>query len=170
MTLAELAKGLHVSTMTIYRRLKQRGLNIDDLRDSSGGITAEGATVIAAMFDAPRAPQGATEGTTGAQHDTQQGATCDTTRATGATVGDLDAATAARVEVLQAKLDAAADTITRLEGERDRLAAQLAAMTAALEREQSDRAQERLLLTSAPATSTSADERPRRGLLWWLRR
>lgn len=170
MTLAELAKGLHVSTMTIYRRLKQRGLNIEEMRDSSGGITAEGATVIAAMFDAPRAPQGATEGTTGAQHDAQQGATCDTTRATGATVGDLDAATSAQVAVLQAKLDAAADTITRLEGERDRLAAQLTAMTAALEREQSDRAQERLLLTSAPATSTSADERPRRGLLWWLRR
>ena len=129
MTITAIAKQLNVSTMTIYRRLKRAGVNVDDLRDAkTGEVTAAGASLIASLFD-------------GATQAAQQVITGD---ATGGATGD-----AVTVAVLQAKLDAATDTIERLEAERDRLLKQLDAVTAALQTEQADRQHERLLLTGS---------------------
>ena len=158
MTLAAIAKTLGVSTMTIYRRLRQNGLNIDEMRGADGQITTESASVIAALFDA-------TQNTTQAQQAHTDSATGDATGVTNAVTEGQVSAMATEIAVLQAKLDAAGETIARLEGERDRLTAQLAAMTAALEREQTDRANERLLLTTG-----DQDRQQRRGLFSWLRR
>lgn len=152
MTLAEIAKRLNVSTMTIYRRLRRAGINLDTLRDSNGGITAAGASMIASLFDAP---QGAADDATRCNSETQH----DTTEQNSVRAAE----DVAQIAILTAKLDAANDTIARLEAERDRLTAQLDTLAAALEREQADRANERLLLTSG------GGER-RRGLFGWIMR
>lgn len=157
MTITGMAKALDVSPMTIYRRLKRNGVNIDDLRDEkTGELTTAGASVIASMF--PNASV-----TTGGQ-DVPQVATADVFQdATGATGGDdpttggVDGQVAA---VLRARLEGAQALIEQLTGERDELRRQLAAATAALEREQDDRRQERLMLTDG-------DGQGRRG--WFAR-
>lgn len=159
MTITAIAKGLNVSPMTIYRRLKKAGISLDGLRDANGEITAAGASVIASLFDAP---QDATEGRSGdatecntvasqaAQHD-----------GSGDSAGQM--AASAQVEVLTAKLEAAVEKISMLEAERDRLVDQLAAVTAALEREQADRQSERLLLTGGQDENSQ-----KRGFLAWF--
>ena len=154
-TMAAIAKGLNVSTMTVYRRIRKAGISLDGLRDSNGEITAAGASVIASLFDAP---QSATQGITG--DETRYNDDVPQSITGGATAEDE-----AQVSILTAKLDAANDTIKRLEAERDRLTAQLDAVTAALEREQMDRANERLLLTGG----NHAQQR-RGGLFGWLHR
>lgn len=132
MTITAIAKQLNTTTMTVYRRLKRAGVNVDDLRDANTGeVTAAGASLIASLFDT----------TGGATQEAQQVITGD---ATGGATGDT-----VTVAVLQAKLDAATDTISRLEAERDRLLKQLDAVTAALQTEQADRQHERLLLTGS---------------------
>ena len=133
MTLTDLARELGTTTMTIYRRLKRNGVNIDDLRDSSTGeLTNVGVSTIAALFDRT--------GVTPAQPAAQQSATLDTQQDTTPTT-QLD------VAVLQAQLDGARALIEQLTGERDELRRQLGAALAALATEQADRQQERRLLT-----------------------
>lgn len=133
MTLTAIAKQLGVSTMTIYRRCKKNGVNIDELRaDEHGEITTAGAAVIASLFDA-----------TADQRAAEQVATGDVTATVTQTV-TTDSMTAA---VLQAKLDGAQALIDHLTEERDRLREQVNQLTAALEREQLDRQQERQMLT-----------------------
>lgn len=148
MTLAAIAKELNVSTMTVYRKLRQNGLEIGDLRGEDGQITADGASLIASLFDATQA------------------ATDDVTQAKQVAEHD-----ATEVAVLTERLNAAQETISRLENEVTRLTDQLKAMSAALEREQLDRANERLLLTagSVDGGGTSASTQ-RKGPFWWLHR
>lgn len=135
MTMLELSKVLGVSTATIYRRLKASSISIEDLRDGKQ-LTQHGVQVVSSMFDSVSsrvAP--VSDGDSDALHealrDTVHG---DTVEA---------AVLAAQVAGLQA-------LVAQLEGERDDLRRQLAAMTAALEREQQDRHRERLLLTGGP--------------------
>lgn len=146
MTLAAIAKELNVSTMTVYRKLRQNGLEIGDLRGEDGQITAEGASLIASLFDATQA------------------ATDDITQAKQVAEHD-----ATEVAVLTERLNAAQETISRLENEVTRLSDQLKAMSAALEREQLDRANERLLL-AAGNTEESRTGSQHKGPLWWLHR
>ena len=149
MTLTEMAKQLNVSAMTIYRKLKKNGVKIDELRDpDTGELTAAGVSVIASLFDAT-APQ---------QHVTapQQHVTGDATRLQQVTTDDAT--------VLQAKLDGATALIEQLTSERDDLRKQVAALTAALQREQDDRQAERRLLTG------NVEQHKRGGLFGWLRK
>ena len=47
-----MAKHLGTSKPTLYKRVKQAGLNLDDLRDKdTGELTASGASALAALFD-----------------------------------------------------------------------------------------------------------------------
>lgn len=152
MTLAELARQLNTTTMTIYRRLQKRGVTIKELRDTNTGeITPAGASIIAAMFSVT--------GTTQAEQAIEQTDTGAVERdATDITGGD-----AATVAVLRAQLEGRDAIIAQLRDERDELRRQLATVTAALQAEQADRANERLLLTAG-----GSDQR--RGLFGWLRR
>lgn len=152
MTLAELARQLNTTTMTIYRRLQKRGVTIKELRDAdTGEITPAGASIIASMFSVT--------GTTQAEQAAAQTITGAVERnATGITGGD-----AATVAVLRAQLEGRDAIIAQLRDERDELRRQLATVTAALEREQADRSNERLLLTAGGSEQ-------RRGLFGWLRR
>lgn len=151
MTLTALAAQLNTSTMTIYRRLKRNGVSVDELRDTrTGELTAEGASVIAALFDG--------QSGTSAEQPAEHGATREAERDK---TGD-----ALAVAVLEAKLEGAAALIAQLTGERDELRRQLGAALAALATEQGDRQQERRLLTGASG-DPSVFEPQRRG---WLRR
>lgn len=142
MTLAAIAKELNVSTMTVYRKLRQNGLEIGELRGEDGQITTDGASLIASLFDATQA------------------ATDDVTQEKQVAEHD-----ATEVAVLTERLNAAQETISRLENEVTRLSDQLKAMSAALEREQLDRANERLLLTAGNAEGSQ-----RKGPFWWIHR
>lgn len=150
MTLAAMARQLNTTTMTIYRRLKRKGVDIASLRDDvSGELTPAGMSIIASLFDG----QGATTLEQGAGHDAEQVITGDAEQ--GATLYT-------QVCVLQARLDGAEALIEQLTNERDDLRRQLAAALAALATEQADRQQERLLLTDG--------QQRRRGLFGWIRR
>ena len=146
MTLAAMARQLDTTTMTIYRRLKRKGVDIASLRDdTSRELTPAGMSIIASLFDgqSATAPEPAAEQViTG---DSEQGATLYT-----------------QVCVLQARLDGAEALIEQLTNERDDLRRQLTAALAALATEQADRQQERLLLTDG--------QQRRRGLFGWIRR
>ena len=162
MTLAAIAKQLDVSTMTIYRRLRKAGINLDGLRDSNGEITAAGASVIASLFDAPQGAMDATtDDATECNSDTQH----DATRPSSSAQQDESIAAAAQIAILTAQLDAANQTIERIEAERDRLTVQLNAAMAALEREQIDRQNERLLLTGG-----NTESKQKRGIFTWFSR
>lgn len=153
MTLTAMARQLNTSPMTVYRRLKRAGVNIEELRDAgSGQLTAAGVSTIAALFDTTTPQTAITGDATQIQHD-------DKRDATGVT---QDAATAAAV--LQAKLDGANAIIEQLTSERDELRRQLDAVTAALHAEQADRANERRLLTAGEA----GDGQQRRGIFRWF--
>lgn len=143
MTIVEMAKELGVAPMTVYRRLKRKGLAVADLRDADGGLTAEGVAAIASLFDATfpqRAPQAdATQTQPAAQPDAQR-----------------ETETAA---VLAAKLDAANETIRRLDAEIELLRGQVSTLTGLLQAEQSTA--QRLLTDGRRAGG---------GLFGWLRR
>lgn len=150
MTVTAIAKKLGVSPMTVYRRLKLAGVNIDTLRDATTHeLTPAGASQIAALFDNTGISDSATTEKDDMHHVTTDGETGDITS---------DVVT---VAVLRAQLDAAKDTISRLEAERERILNQLAAVTSALEREQADRQNERLMLAG------SADGEPAARRHWW---
>lgn len=112
MTITALARELNVTTMTIYRRLKRAGVDLDQLRGPEGGeLSPAGVDMIRGLFSASERP-------------------------TEPTITDDG-------NVLSARLEAAQNTIKRLESERDNLIHQLDALFSALEREQADRQQER---------------------------
>ena len=156
--------------MTIYRRLKKNGVNVDELRDdATGELTAAGASIIASMF--PNASVTADE------NSAPQVATGDSPQTATGNGDDVNGNGSTVAAVLQARLDGANALIEQLTGERDELRRQLAAATAALEREQDDRRQERLMLTASAASgsTSSADDdddtddgQQRRGWLYRL--
>ena len=51
MNVTQLAKHLGISKPTLYKRVKDAGLQLDDLRESTGELTAQGAAAISALFD-----------------------------------------------------------------------------------------------------------------------
>lgn len=148
LTVKELAEELHVTPMTIYRRLQRRGIDIATLREGEGGIlTQHGAAVIASLFDGEPAR--------------------NTSRTAGITAGkQLHNSDMEQLEngfpsafpsaaVLAAKLEAEKEKCAMLEAERARLEKLLESTqnalegaTRALELEQADRANERLALTA----------------------
>lgn len=140
-----------VSTMTIYRRCKKHGVNLEGLRDvQNGELTAEGVAAIAALFDTTSPQMAVTDDATQIQQ------ACNGVAQT-ASQGLLDASMA----ILQAKLDGANALIEQLTGERDALREQLTAAQAALAAEQADRQAERRLLTG------DAGEAARSRRIWW---
>lgn len=138
MTVSEMADRLHVSKSTIYRRLKAHNVDVDALRDPDGHLNTDGMNVIAALFDATASDV--------ARDDAA------TSRATSHETHADTPDPATTIAVLSAKLDAAAETIQRLEDVNADLRKQLAAAMAALEREQNDRQHERLLLADPTAS------------------
>lgn len=164
MTITGIAKQLNVSTMTIYRRCKKRGVLLDDLRDAeTGELTAAGVSVIASLFDAT-GPQTAL---TGDATRTSQGYDSETQTASQGTAA---ASMAVRVAELTATVDGQRILIDQLRDERDNLRRQVAALTAALEREQTDRQAERRLLTAGVDSEADEAAKPRRRWWPWARR
>ena len=162
LTVVGIAKTLNVTPMTVYRRLQKNGVDIKDLRDNvTGELTAAGASIIASMV--PNASVTTDE----------QGAPQDETGVSSLTAtGNDDVLTGGNstsAAVLQAKLDGANALIMQLTDERDELRRQLAAATAALEREQADRQQERLLLTTGSTSTSSMDDGQVRRAGWFRR-
>lgn len=156
MTITSMAKQLGVSTMTIYRRAKKKGVAIEELRDTeTGELTSAGVAVIASLFDATT-PQAALTG--------------DATQIQPDYNGDAQTASqgpgAASTAVLQAKLDGMTALVEQLTSERDALREQLAAAQAALAAEQADRQAERRLLTG----DVGEGAQPRRRWWPWARR
>lgn len=142
MTITGMAKELNVSAMTIYRRMKRAGVNVTELRDdATGELTSEGVAVIGNLFSTT----GTTTTTTGSATQPQPAPQ---------PAADVEAA------VLRAKLDAAEDTVARLDAECERLREQVNTLTEMLRTEQLQR--QRLL----------PDGQQRRGglLFGWLRR
>ena len=124
MTLTQLAKRFDTTTMTIYRRLDKKGVNIKDLRDdNTKEITPAGESIIAALFDAPRE--------TPAQQGIERNATDDVQRDAQPIEVEL--------AVLRERLKAAEDMLTAVCGERDRLLEQVDTLTAMLRTEQQQR-------------------------------
>lgn len=161
MTITALARQLGCSTMTIYRRCKKNGVVVDDYRDGPNGeVSAEGVAAIAALFDTTSPQMAVTDDATQMQPD------CNDDAQT-ASQGPWAASTA----VLQARLDGATALIEQLQGERDELRRQLAAVQAALAAEIADRQQERRLLTGSMDTEPGEPAaQPRRRWRWpWAR-
>lgn len=126
MTLAEMARQLNTSTMTIYRRLDKAGLKIADMRDAdTGEITAEGMAVIGGLFTTTGATTTTTTRTQPTtQHDAQP--------------ADVEAA------VLRERCKALEDTVQRLDAECERLRVERDKLLSMMESEQQART---LLLT-----------------------
>ena len=164
MTLKAIADELNTTTMTIYRRLEKKSINIGELRDAdTGEITPAGAAVIASLFkntgttdDNDRVKQIITDVLTG----DAQGATGEAAQQTPGSSGTE----AAQVAALTATVDGLRALVAQLEGERDELRRQLSQVTAALQAEQADRQQERLALTAGSTDSAQQ----RRGWLYRL--
>jgi FtsZ-binding cell division protein ZapB len=140
-TITGMAKELNVSAMTIYRRMKRAGVDVAELRDdATGELTSEGVAIIGNLFSTT----GTTTSTTGSATQPQPAPQ---------PVAEVEAA------VLRAKLDAAEDTVARLDAECDWLRQQVDTLTAMLQAEQQQR--QRLLM----------DRQLRRGgLFGWFRR
>ena len=139
MTLAEMARQLNTSTMTIYRRLDKAGLKIADMRDAdTGEITAEGMAVIGGLF-------------------TTTGATTTTTTRTQPTTQHDAQPVEVEAAVLRERVQGLTDKLLAVEAERDRLLSQVATLTEMLQAEQRQR---QMLLT---------DGRQRRGLFGWFK-
>lgn len=127
-------------------------MNVDDLRDGPRGpLTSDGVAIIASMFDTTTPQTALADDTTQMPQDMSH-TTQDTSQGPGA----------ASAAVLQAKLDSMMMLVDQLTGERDQLREQVAALTAALEREQIDRQHERQLLTAGDEVQNA---QPRRR--WW---
>lgn len=155
-----MAKQLNVTTMTIYRRLEKNGLNIADLRDGDKGpLTSEGVAIIASLFDTTTPQTALTGDTTRTPQDNNSDAQ---TASQGASTADM----AVQVAALTATVDGLRGMVEQLTGERDELRRQVAALTAALQREQDDRQAERRLLTG----DVGEAGQPRRWRWPWARR
>jgi FtsZ-binding cell division protein ZapB len=136
-TITGMAKELNVSAMTIYRRMKRAGVDVAELRDdATGELTSEGVAIIGNLFSTT----GTTTSTTQPQPAPQP-------------VAEVEAA------VLRAKLDAAEDTVVRLDAECERLRQQVDTLTAMLQAEQQQR--QRLLMDG---------QQRRGGMFGWFRR
>lgn len=120
MTVQEVAAKLGVAPVTIYRRLRKRGIEPDTLR-AGGELTEEGAAVIASLFDDVHV-QGK-QALHGVSDDTLQD----------------DASV--RVHVLEAKLEAAEARVADLLEERTRLQAEVSSLLGMLRTEQEGRQQ-----------------------------
>ena len=140
MTIGSIAKQLDVSSMTIYRRLKRAGIDVASLRDAeTGELTSEGLATIGSLFARTESTTSTTtESTTRTQQAPQQ--------------AEMEAV------VLRVKLEAAMDTVARLDAECEQLRGQVERLTAMLEAEQ----RQRQALLPAPGQ--------RRGLFGWRRR
>ena len=161
MTITGMAKQLNVSTMTIYRRCKKSGVVLDELRDANTGeLTSAGVSVIASLFDTTT-PQMALTGD--ATHAPQGNNGTPQTASQGAAAADMTA----QVAALTATVDGLRGLVEQITGERDELRRQVAALTAALEREQADRQAERRLLTGGDGGEAG---QPRRWRWPWARR
>lgn len=146
MTLRAIAESLGVTPVTVYRRLKNHGVNVGSLRNADGEITTEGAGIIASLFDATPDDAAVQERISTAS----QSVTVETSQA--------DTAVQMEAAVLRVKLEAAEATVQRLETECDRLRAERDRLLTLLEQEQAQRV--RLL----------EDGGRRRGWFAWLRR
>ena len=141
-TITGMAKELGVSAMTIYRRMKRAGLDVAELRDNqTGELTPEGVAAIGNLFDTT----GTTTTTTGSATRPQP--------APPQPPAEVEAA------MLRVKLEAAEDTIARLDAECSRLHELVDNLTDMLKAEQLQR--QRLLTDGNPQ---------RRGLFGWIRR
>ena len=146
MTLKRLADELHVTPMTIYRRLAKHGHNISEYRDQeTGEITSEGVHYIADLFS-----------TTTSTADVTEGVTHDGTSTQPGNIMDISI----RLAAAEARVDGLLALVEQLQGERDTLRAALAA-------EQADRAAERHMITGAVE---DGGDHQRRGLFSWFRR
>ena len=160
MTITGMAKQLNVSTMTVYRRCKKNGVAIDELRDANTGeLTAAGVAAIASLFDTTTPQTALTGDATRTPQDNNSDAQ---TASQGASTADM----AVQVAALTATVDGLRGMVEQLTGERDVLRRQVAALTAALQREQDDRQAERRLLTG----DVGEAGQPRRWRWPWARR
>lgn len=160
MTITGMAKQLNVSTMTVYRRCKKNGVAIDELRDANTGeLTAAGVAAIASLFDTTTPQTALTGDATRTPQDNNSDAQ---TASQGASTADM----AVRVAALTATVDGLRGMVEQLTGERDELRRQVAALTAALQREQDDRQVERRLLKG----DVGEAGQPRRWRWPWARR
>lgn len=158
MTIKEMAAKLGTSVPTLYRKVKDAGIDIKGLRDAEGRLTPAGITTIASLFDGSQGPLSASQGVLGGPSQT-------VSDNTSRYVSD-DTAMMVEVEVLRAKLEGMETTVEMLRAELDRLRAEAEGLKAErdrlltmLETEQRQRVQ---LLTDGNAR--------RGGLFAWLRR
>lgn len=149
MTMREIAERLGVSIPTLYRRLKQADIDIASLRDDkTGKVTPAGAAAIADLFGSPEddtAVQGIIEG------------------ASQSVAGDgLQDVTALQIRLAtaEARLEASAETVQRLDTEVRRLQSEVDRLTGLLEAEARTR----------QALLTDGSQRRRGGFFGWLRR
>lgn len=149
MTMREIAAELGVSIPTLYRRLKAAGIDIRGLRDDkTNKVTPAGAAAIADLFGSP-------EDDTAVQDIITAASQSDT----GEALQDVTALLV-RLATAEAKAEAAADTVTRLDNEVRRLQAEVDRLTGLLEAEARTR----------QALLTDGGQRQRRGLFGFLRR
>lgn len=129
MTMRAIAERLGVSVPTLYRRLKQEGIDIQGLRDDkTGTITPSGAAVIADLFASPddnAAVQGIIDSAS--------------QPIAGEAVQDVTEMRL-RLAVAEARLEAAAETVQRLDSEVRRLQSEVDRLTAVIEAEARARA------------------------------
>lgn len=150
MTMRAIAAELGVSMPTLYRKLKAEGVDLASLRDSNGGITAAGASLIASLFDSSASDTAVQAALHGRVNDASQAISLDTLQ--GDTALQVETATLrVKLEAMEDKLNAVTAECDRLRAERDRLLSMLEA----------EQRQRQLLLT---------DGRQRRGLFGWFRK
>lgn len=148
MTLRAIAAELGTTPVTVYRKLKARGIAIETLRDASGNITSEGASTIASLFDV--SPDEIAMQTALHQRVTQ-------TEQVTPQVTEQVTPAEIEVAVLRERLAGTEERLSMVIGERDRLAAEVRELTQMLAAEQAQRQQ---LLTDGRG----------RGLFSWFRR
>lgn len=147
MTVREVATELGVSVPTLYRRLKAEGIDIKGLRDGdTGALTAEGASIIAALFSGSGDDKAVRDIIGGASQSVAHDTACD------------DTALQVEAAVLRVRLEAAEAEAGRLRAEVDSLRAERDRLLTLLEGEQRQRVQ---LLE---------DGKRRRGWFSWFRR
>lgn len=159
MTIAQMAARLGVSSMTIYRRLRRNGLDIADMRDDSGALTADGVATIGALFD-----------NSGAITGDADGITDDATKAEQVTKHDTEQSNMIELARLQEQNEGLRALLMQVQSERDSLREQLATAQAALAAEIADRASERRLLAAGAGGDGDGGQDRRRRWRWpWSR-
>ena len=148
MTIKEMASELGTSVPTLYRKLKDAGIDIKGLRDAEGRLTPAGASTIASLFDGPQASLRTSQ---------------DGLNTVSQTVSSDNTALRIEVEVLRAKLEGMETTVEMLRAELDRQRADADQL-----RGERDR-----LLTLLEAEQKQRQvfllDGDRRGVPWWRR-